>query len=232
MKKKILACLTCSVLVVGLLALAGCGTSSNSNSSSESSSNNSAASADQEAISKDLTSQLDSFKSSDSKMLAETLKANDASLQTLGIDSDEFAKALLDGFTYDIGTISVNDKAGTAIAEVNTTSKTATTVLAALVNNIPSAIGSLTADDISSEDKVNKFIGKQLVEAAKSAATATSTFSLTYTKSGDTWKMDDAETQLYKALGFDTINLDSIYSQLGVGSASELESYINQYLPK
>ena len=220
MKKKTLACLICSILVIGMLVLAGCGSNSGSGNS------------DQDAISKDLTSQLDSFKSSGSQALSKELKANDSTLQTLGIDSDEFTKELMDGCTYSIGTISVDSKGNTATAEVTLTSKTVSSVLTALVNNIPGAVASLTADDISSEDKVNKFIGKQLMEAAKSAGTENTTLSLTYSKNGDSWTMDDLETQVYKALGLNTINLNDIYSQLGVSNYSELESYISKYLSK
>ena len=220
MKRKILACFVCSVLVVGVLTLTGCG------------SNGGSGNADQDAISKDLTSQLDSLKSSGSKALADELKANESSFKTLGIDSDEFANELLDGFTYNIGTITVKDGAKSATAEVSLTSKSVSSVLTALVNNLPSSVASITADDISSEDKINKFIGKQLMAAAKSAGTETSNLTLTYSKSGDTWKMDDLETQVYKALGLDAINLNSIYSYFGVSNANELESYINQYLSK
>ena len=220
MKRKTLACLVCSVLVVGVFALAGCASNSGSGN------------ADQEAISKDLTTQLDSFKSSGSKALADELKANESTFKTLGIDSDEFAKEMIDGFSYSIGTITVKDGAKSATAEVKLTSKTVVSALTALVNNIPSAVTSLSADDISSEDKINKFIGKQLLQAAKSAGTESTTITLTYSKSGDNWKMDDLETQIYKALGLDTIDLNSIYSYLGVSNASELESYINQLLSK
>ena len=221
MKRKTLACLVCSVLVVGALTLTGCG-----------SSNSGSGNADQEAISKDLTTQLESFKSSGSKALADELKANESTFKTLGIDSDEFAKEMMDGFSYSIGTITVKDGAKSATAEVKLTSKTVVSALTALVNNIPSAVTSLSADDISSEDKINKFIGKQLLQAAKSAGTESTTVTLTYSKSGDNWKMDDLETQIYKALGLDTIDLNSIYSYLGVSNASELESYINQLLSK
>ena len=220
MKRKTLACLVCSVLVVGVFALAGCASNSGSGN------------ADQEAISKDLTTQLDSFKSSGSKALADELKANESTFKTLGIDSDEFAKEMMDGFSYSVGTITVKDGAKSATAEVKLTSKTVVSALTALVNNIPSAVTSLSADDISSEDKINKFIGKQLLQAAKSAGTESTTITLTYSKSGDNWKMDDLETQIYKALGLDTIDLNSIYSYLGVSNASELESYINQLLSK
>ena len=220
MKRKILACFVCSVLVVGVLTLTGCG------------SNGGSGNADQDAISKDLTSQLDSLKSSGSKALADELRANESSFKTLGIDSDEFANELLDGFTYNIGTITVKDGAKSATAEVSLTSKSVSSVLTALVNNLPSSAASITADDISSEDKINKFIGKQLMAAAKSAGTETSNLTLTYSKSGDTWKMDDLETQVYKALGLDAINLNSIYSYFGVSNANELESYINQYHSK
>ena len=220
MKRKTLACLVCSVLVVGVLFMTGCG------------SNSASGNADQEAISKDLTSQLDSFKSSGSKALANELKANDSTFKTLGIDSDEFAKEIMDGFTYSIGKITVDSKGTSATAEVSLTSKTVTSALTALVNNIPSAVTGMTTDDISSEDKINKFVGKQLLQAVKSAGTETTTLTLTYSKSGDTWKLDDLETQIYKALGLDTIDLNSIYSYLGVSNASELESYINKLLSK
>ena len=220
MKRKTLACLVCSVLVVGVFALVGCASNSGSGN------------ADQDAISKDLTSQLDSFKSSGSKALADELKANESSFKTLGIDSDEFANELLNGLTYSIGTITVNDGSKSATAEVNLTSKSVSSVLTALVNNLPSSAASITADDISSEDKINKFIGTQLMQAVKSAGTEKTNLTLTYSKSGDTWKMDDLETQVYKALGLDAINLDGIYSYLGVKDAAELESYINQYLSK
>ncbi len=220
MKRKTLVCLICSVLVVGIFALAGCGSSSGSGTS------------DQDVISNDLTSQLDSFKSNSSQALADELKANDSTFKTLGIESDEFAKELLDGFGYSIGAITVDSKAGTASAEVNLTSKTVSSVFVSLVTNFPSALSNLTADDISSEDKINKIIGNQLMEAAKSAETVTTTLNLTYSKTGDSWTMDDLETQIYKALGLDTINLDSIYSYFGVSNYSELESYIKQVLSK
>ena len=70
------------------------------------------------------------------------------------------------------------------------------------------------------------------MEAAKSASTGSTSLTLTYSKSGDSWKMDDLETQVYKALGLDTIDLQSIYNYLGVSNYSELESLINQYLSK
>ena len=227
MKRKTLACAICAVLVVGMLALTGCGSSSTSGKSESSS-----GSSDQEAISKDLTAQLDSFKNSGSQAFAEELKAYDSTFKTLGIDSGEFVKELLDGFTYSIGTITVDSEKGSATAEVNFTSKTIGSVLVAVVNTIPSAVTSLTADDLASEDAVNQFVGNQLMQAVKSAETGTTALTLAYSKTGDTWKLDDLETQLYKALGLDTIDLDTIYSYLGVSNASELEASISQYLPK
>ena len=222
MKRKTLVCLVCSVLVVGALTLTGCDSNGGSGSGN----------ADEDAISKDLTSQLDSFKSSGAQALASELKANESTFTSLGIDCDEFAKELMDGFSYSIDKITVDSKATSATADVKLTTKTVDSVLAAVVTNLPSAAANLTADDISSEEKVNQVIGKQLMEAAKSASTGSTDLTLTYSKSGDSWKMDDLETQVYKALGLDTIDLKSIYSYLGVSNYSELESLINQYLSK
>ncbi len=214
MKKKTLACLLCSLLVVGVMVLAGCGSSNT----------------EADAISKDLTTQLDSFKSASSQKLADALKANDASLSTLGVDSDELAKSLMDGFTYSVGTVSVNSDKKSATAEVSITSKTATSVLAASINSLPTVVGDMSLNDLSSEDAANKLLGKVLTQAAKSAETETVKVTVTYSKTSNGWTLDDLATQIYKALGLDQINLDSIYSQLGVKDAAELESYVKQYL--
>ncbi len=212
MKRKTIFCLICTVLVVGMLSLAGCGN------------------ADQDAISKDLTSQLDSLQSSGSQALTKELKANESTFTALGIDTDELAKSILDGFTYNIGTITIKDGAKSATADVELTSKTANTILTSLVNTLPSAAANITANDIATEDSLNKFIGKQLTEAVNKAGTEKATLTVTYSKNGDTWKLDDLETQLYKALGLDELKLEDIYKQLGVSNYQELENYIKQYI--
>lgn len=216
MKKKSLACLLCSLLVVGAMVLAGCG----------------GGNSDADAISKDLASQLDSFKSSSSQQLADALKANDSSLSTLGIDTDELSKSLFDGFTYSVDTVTVSSDSKSATAEVSLTSKTATSVLAASIDSVPTVVGDMSLNDLSSEDAVNKLLGKLLTQAAKSAGTETVKLTVTYSKTSDGWKLDDLETQIYKALGLDQINLDSIYRELGVSNAAELDALISQYLPK
>ncbi len=218
MKRRTLACLICSVLALGMLSLAGCGSNSASGNS------------DQDAISKDLTSQLDSFKSNGGQAIAEQMKANNVSLQTLGINDEDFAKNLMDGFSYSVGTITVDSKATSATAEVKITSKTFSTALVALSTNLQNTVTNLATEDLSTDEKINAFVGKQLTEAVKSADTETTTITLTYTKSGDKWTMDSLETQIYKALGLDTIDLKSIYSLLGVSNSSELASSVNQLL--
>lgn len=217
MKKKTLACLLCSLLVCALV-LVGCGAGSGS--------------ADEEAISKDLATQLDAFKSSSSEKLADSLKANADVFTTLGITSDDFTKTLMDGFTYNIDSVTVDSKAGNATAKVSVTTKTVAGALKALANNIPTAVGKLTVDDLSSEAKLYNFLGKQLLEAAKSADTETAELTFTYSKTSSGWSMDGLEAQIYKALGLDKINLDSICKELGVGSAAELQVFVNQYLSK
>lgn len=212
MKRKALTRLICAMLVVGMLFLTGCN------------------SKEKKAITDGLTAQLDSFKSSGSEELAKVLEANDASLAPLGIDYNEFAQEILEGFTYSIGAITVDSGAKSATAEIKLTSKTPLTMLTALVYNLPNAATSVSADILSSEDSLNKFIGEQLVEAAKNAETDQTTLTVTCSKTDDTWTLDDFGTQIYKALGLDEINLEGIYSQLGVKDFDELSSLVSKYL--
>jgi len=185
---------------------------------------------DKNEITTDLTAQMDSLKASGSEQLADVLKENDSSLKALGIDYNELAKEILDGFTYSIGAISVGSGGETATADVEITSKTPVTMLTALVYNIPSAAASLSEDVISSEEKLNAFIGTQLMEAVKNAETDVTTLTVTYSKEDNKWTLDDLGTQIYKALGLDAINLDGIYAQLGVKDFNELSSLISEYL--
>ena len=212
MKRKTLTRLICAMLVVGMLFLTGCN------------------SKEKKAITDSLTAQLDSFKSSGSEELAKVLEANDASLAPLGIDYNEFAQEILEGFTYSIGAITVDSGAKSATAEIKLTSKTPLTMLTALVYNLPSAATSVSADVLSSEDSLKKFIGEQLFEAAKNAETDQTTLTVTCSKTDDTWVLDDVGTQLYKALGLDKVNLEGIYSQLGVKDFDELSSLVKGYL--
>lgn len=212
MKRKALTRLICAMLVVGMLFLTGCN------------------SKEKKAITDDLSAQLDSFKSTGSEELAKVLEANDASLASLGINYDEFAQEILEGFTYSIGAITVDSEAKSATAEIKLTSKTPLTMLTALVYNLPNAATSVSADVLSSEDSLKKFIGEQLIAAAENAETDQTTLTLTCSKTDDTWVLDDVETQLYKALGLDKINLEGIYSQLGVKDFNELSSLVKGYL--
>ena len=212
MKRKALTRLICAILVVGMLFLTGCN------------------SKEKKAITDGLTAQLDSFKSSGSEELAKVLEANDASLAPLGIDYNEFAQEILEGFTYSIGAITVDSGAKSATVEIKLTSKTPLTMLTALVYNLPSAATSVSADVLSSEDSLKKFIGEQLFEAAKNAETDQTTLTVTCSKTDDTWVLDDVGTQLYKALGLDKVNLEGIYSQLGVKDFNELSSLVKGYL--
>jgi outer membrane murein-binding lipoprotein Lpp len=213
MKKKTLIGIVAACAIAGVLALTGCGSN-----------------ADQEAISKDLTSQLDSLKQGSIDKISNVVKKNATYLDTLSIDSDEFTKAYVDGLDYKIGDIKVDSSKGTATANVTLTTKTATTILPDFVTDVANAAGKLTVSDLTQE-KLLKMVGEQLLTATKSAKGESTSVTVTYTKdkSGN-WAMDDLETQLYKALGLDTINLDDICSQLGVSNVSELATAIQKYM--
>ena len=212
MKNKALVRLICAILVMGMVFMTSCNSET------------------KKAIKNDLSAQLDSFKSSGSEELAGVLQANDASLKAFDINYNEFAQDILNGFTYSIGAIKVKSGAESATAEIKITSKTPLTVLTALVYNLPNAAAGVSEDVLSSEDKLYKFIGEQLVAAVKNAETDKTTLTVTCSKIDNKWSVDDLETQFYKALGLDEINLDGIYSTLGVKDFNELSALVSEYL--
>ena len=233
MKKTTLIGLVTTLAVAACIALTGCGANTNQETISKDqetiSKNQETISKDQEAISKDLTVQLDSFKQSSADNLSSIFKENVTYLEMIGIDPDEFAKACVDGFEYKIGTITVNGNNGTA--DVTLTTKTANTILPIMVSNIFTAAGNLTTADFDSQDKLLKMVGEQLLSATKSAKGEPITITLTYSKdSNGKWSMDDLETQLYKALGLDSINLGNLCKQLGVSDLNELATHLKQYV--
>lgn len=184
MKKRTLRMLACSLATVLAVAcgvvLGGC----------------SGASAE-DAIRQDLTSTLDEVKNLDDDTISELMGSMDTSqLETYGIDGTELVRSLVDGFDYNINSITVDGD--TATASVSITCKSA----ADLYGELEGVMDELSSDPdilslLSDEDAFNARVGELLMDAMNSLQPSTKELELTYTQTDGEWTMDsDSATAL------------------------------------
>lgn len=121
-------------------------------------------------------------------------------LEQLGVDSTEFTKAFLHGFDYKIGKIVVDEDKGVATAKVTIICKSMQDIVEAT-----SEAATAEADSLQSlsEEEVYKRVGAMMLEAAQNAEVKSTKCTFTYRcNSDDEWEAgDDAEEQIYKAMG-------------------------------
>ena len=65
-----------------------------------------------------MTGAFDNITPDNEKFVDRRADSSGRSLEVLDLDAEDFAKGYFDGFEYEIGAISVDDKAGTATADV------------------------------------------------------------------------------------------------------------------
>ena len=112
-------------------------------------------------------------------------------LDQLGITSDEFADAYLDGFGYEIGDITVDGD--TATAELTITIKSYSDIMTTFQNNFYDWAYSADASDLSNESAIMEKAGEMLIDAVNSVEPTSTTVDVTYTKNSDgDWEMDSS----------------------------------------
>lgn len=77
----------------------------------------------EELIREDITTEFDSVTAEDSDFIEGIVESAGDDFETLGIDPQEFASAFLDGFSYKVDGIDVDEENGTAVAKVTMTCK-------------------------------------------------------------------------------------------------------------
>ncbi len=215
MKKAFIAAVV-ALSLAATMALAGCQSASKADQTSN----------DQEAIKKDLTTNLDAVKQGNVPGLDELLKESGV-LNGIDVDTAKFIEAYTNGFTYEIGDIKVNESAGTATASVKVSLKAVDDIVAEWGSNVSNSLGSLTVTDFTSASSdVSKTLSDSLLKAIETTAPIeVDTVTFTYTKASDgTWQMDDFAQQVYQALGLDSVGsyANLLSNQLGLGDLSEL----------
>ncbi len=144
---------------------------------------------DEERISTVLTTEFDKVKNHDDAYVASMLDDNaKQALTSVGIDSEAFTSAFLDGFDYRID--SINVEKDTATAEVTITSKSLNSITSALQDDAQASAAAGTGSNLS-EEQIQQQISEQALEYANDAQPQEKpTITVTLHRSGSTWSAD------------------------------------------
>ena len=175
--KKLVSALAAGALVLGaLFMVTGCGPSS------------------EEVIRNAITQEMDSYKNMDDSAMSEiATMAENEGISELGIDDQEFAAAVLDGFDYNIDDITVDGD--TATATVTIVSKS----YSDFEERITNIINELTDDPSMAEldsDQIVEVVGERVMQAFDEVSLNTETATIEYKLNGNVWEPVDGDSAL------------------------------------
>lgn len=177
MKKLALIVLAAIMSCTMLFALAGCGKS------------------DEVIIKEGLTTELDAFKDPSSDMWKDITASEGPSLEQVGLEMQAVIGAWTEGFSYEIGTITITGDS--AVAEVRITCKQLMPVISATAD----ALMSDEANVGLTEEELYAKYADAIMNNLKAADPQTTTVTIPCTKSGNNWtEATGAETQYANAL--------------------------------
>ena len=184
MKKRLFAVPMVAVAGVCLSLLAGCNSGP----------------APEEVIKKDLEEQFATVSADNEDLIASIEEGGGEDMEQLGIDSAEFGEAYLDGFSYEIGDITVDDKEGTATATVTVKMKTMTDILTDFQTDFEEQLATLDMSTIESQDDLFKLGGEILMQSTKDAEPQESECEFEYKKN------DDGEWEIQESAADELVN--------------------------
>lgn len=180
--KIIAAAAATSLLSLSLLAVTGCSTTSS-----------------EDALRDAVAQELDIYKNMDEKAMGMVVEsAENEGLTELGIDGEEFAAAVLDGFDYSINDVTIDGD--TATVNVTIISKS----MSDFETKFNEAVGELMSPDGSSlfADNVQEAVGTLAMKTFDTTDIIEEDVDLKFKLDGSTW----VSTNVAQALG----NLDSM----------------------
>lgn len=140
----------------------------------------------EQIIRQTLTQEFDAYKNVDDSVLTEiSTKAANQGLDRMGIDTEEFASAVLDGFDYHIDDITVEGK--TAQATITFAGKSSK----AFTESINNLMAELTTDESFSgmtTDQRREYLIDRLMEAFKDVPVSDETVTINYELDGNVWR--------------------------------------------
>ena len=118
---------------------------------------------------------------------------------SLGIDTDEFATAYLDGFDYTVEDVSIKD--GIATAKATITCKSLDGIMTDFQNDYYSRLDSLDITELSDQDALKQLAGETMMDVVETAETAETDCEFTYTRTPKgTWKCGNGDEALAQAM--------------------------------
>lgn len=184
MYKKMLLAPVMAIACVLTLVLAGCGGASA-----------------EDLIRENIESYMGEIDGANEEFVAGLEASAGEDLELLGISADEFADAYLDGYGYEVGTVTVDGD--TAEVEVTVTIKSYAEIMSTFESNFNAWAESVDPSTITSEDQVYQKAGEMLMEAAQAAEPEAYDATLTFSQdsSGVWWMDSSSEYELMSILG-------------------------------
>lgn len=156
----------------------------------------------EELIREDLETAFSEVSPDNEELLTAMTDSSDGGFETLGIDTQEFAKAYLDGFTHEIKKVAVDEEAGTADATVVLKMKSLTAIMSEFTGKFQEYLTTIDPQTVESEEALYEEAGAMLMEAVGNAEPEESECVFTYEKDDEsTWSAtDSAEQQILEAM--------------------------------
>ena len=147
----------------------------------------------EDLIRDDLNEGLSAISADDDDFMEGLEQGADGSFEQLGIDPHDFATAYLDGYTYEIGDITVDKDAGKATAEVTIHMKSLSGILSDFATRFQEWVEGVDPSELSSEEEIYFKGGEILMDATKEAEAkeTTVTFTYSYDEDDNSWSVDE-----------------------------------------
>ncbi len=134
-------------------------------------------------------------------MISEVESSQGDSLSQFGLTGEDFTKALLEGFAYEVTSVDVDEDSDTAVAHVTLTCKSMTD----LQENLVTAMTNLQSDESLqslSEDEIYAKVGETILQTVKDEPVRETTVDLTLNRDEEgTWTEDDSvSTEISNAM--------------------------------
>lgn len=145
----------------------------------------------EQVIREGIVADLDGLAQEDSELRAKLAESLDAAgaLEGLDVDSSAFIDEFLEGFTYEVGEIEVDDEAGSATAQVKVTCRTFTDIASRLKELV---VAEAASGATSTEDEFSARIGELLMQALDETKPEEAEVTLACSRAeDDTWSVDE-----------------------------------------